>query len=243
LTKQPHIHGQGPKARTIEKIVRAQAFLLVPVLLAIGALCLQRRGPVGIAGMALVAVALVAVSRLLARVPRRELIGLANAVLVTAAAVVFVGIAVLPRLGVCRPLTVLSGSMRPTFDPGDLVIVRPEPVEQVRVGQVISYSVPVGIHQVETHRVIKVLRGGPHPIVQTQGDANNWRDPWTAELQGKTAWRLAVVIPYAGYAINALRSRTVHLISVGLVPLLLCLIVLAQLWGVSLTPKPRGARS
>jgi signal peptidase I len=243
LTKQPHIHGQGPKARTIEKIVRAQVLLLVPVLLAIGVLCLQRRGPVGIAGMALVAVALVAVSRLLARIPRCELIGLANGILLTGVAALFIGIAVLPRLGLYRPLTVLSGSMRPTFDPGDLVIVRPEPVEQVRVGQVISYSVPVGVHQVETHRVIKVLRGGAHPIVQTQGDANNWRDPWTAELQGKTAWRLVVVVPYAGYAINALRSRTVHLVSVGIVPLFLCLIVLAQLWGVSLTPKPRGARS
>jgi signal peptidase I len=70
-------------------------------------------------------VALVAVSRLLARIPRRELIGLVNGALVTVVAVVFVGIAVLPRLGLYRPLTVLSGSMRPTFDPGDLVIVRP----------------------------------------------------------------------------------------------------------------------
>ena len=30
-------------------------------------------------------------------------------------------LAILPRLGLYRPLTVLSGSMRPTFDPGDLV--------------------------------------------------------------------------------------------------------------------------
>jgi signal peptidase len=138
---------------------------------------------------------------------------------------------------------VLSGSMRPTFNPGDLVIVRPEPIREVRVGQVISYSVPVGARQVETHRVIRVLSGGAHPVIQTQGDANNWRDPWTAQLRGRTAWRLAVVIPYAGYAINALRSRTLHVATVVGAPAALCLLLLAQLWGVSLPRVASGARS
>jgi signal peptidase len=241
LTNQPHIDGQGSKARTIEQIVRAQALLLGLLLIGIGGLCVQRRDPVGIAGTALVAVALVALSRLLARVPRPELIRLVNGTLLTGVAVLFIGIAVLPRLGLYRPLTVLSGSMRPTFDPGDLIIVRPEPIEQVRVGQVISYSVPVGIHQVETHRVIRVLRGGPDPIVQTQGDANTWRDPWTAKLHGQTAWRLSFVVPYAGYAINALRSRTVHLAAVVVTPILVALLLLAQLWGLSLPARHRHA--
>src|SRR5439155_1538747 len=80
----------------------------------------------------------------------------------------------------------------------------------VRVGQVISYQVPVGAHQVETHRVVRILRGGAHPVVQTKGDANNRRDPWTARLEGRTAWRLALVVPYGGYVVNALRSPRLH---------------------------------
>ena len=34
----------------------------------------------------------------------------------------FAGLVVLPRLGLYRPVTVLSGTMRPTFSPGDMVI-------------------------------------------------------------------------------------------------------------------------
>jgi signal peptidase len=144
----------------------------------------------------------------------------------------FVTVAVGPRFGLYRPLTVLSGSMRPTFNPGDLVIVRPEPLRDVRAGQVIAYQVPVGVHQVETHRIVRVLHGGAHPVVQTKGDANNVRDPWTAKLSGTTAWRLAVVVPYGGYVINALRSRELHFAALVVAPGLVALLLLANLWGV-----------
>lgn len=151
----------------------------------------------------------------------------------------FVTVAVGPRFGLYRPLTVLSGSMRPTFNPGDLVIVRPEPLRDVRAGQVIAYQVPVGVHQVETHRIVRVLHGGAHPVVQTKGDANNVRDPWTAKLSGTTAWRLAVVVPYGGYVINALRSRELHFAALVVAPGLVALLLLANLWGVS----PRRRRT
>jgi signal peptidase len=238
VPKRGHLHGRGSGARTIELIVRAQVLLLVPALLGIAVLGILRRDASGLVLTGLASACLVALTPLFAKVPGlRSLIRVAVLALVAS---LFLGLALLPRLGLYRPLTVLSGSMRPTFDPGDLVIVRPEPVSSVRVGQVISYSVPVGEHQVETHRVIRVLRGGAHPIVQTQGDANNWRDPWTAQLQGTTAWRLTAVIPYGGYAINALRGRTAHLLTVVAAPVLLCLLLLAQLWGISL---PRRARA
>lgn len=153
-------------------------------------------------------------------------------VFVAAAVASLVAVAVLPQLGWYRPVTVLSGSMRPTFSPGDLIIVRPEPVRAVRVGQVISYQVPVGAHQVETHRVVRILRGGAHPVVQTKGDANNRRDPWTARLEGRTAWRLALVVPYGGYVVNALRSPRLHVATVLVAPGLIALLVLAELWDV-----------
>lgn len=163
----------------------------------------------------------------------RSLVRGAQTGLVTVSVALLVGVGLLPHLGWYRPVTVLSGSMRPTFSPGDLIIVRPEPLRDVRVGQVISYEVPVGAHQVETHRVIRVLHRGRTPVVRTQGDANNWPDPWTARLQGKTAWRLGLVVPYAGYAIGALRSRTVHLLSVLVFPAVLALLALARLWGLA----------
>lgn len=140
---------------------------------------------------------------------------------------------VLPRLGLYRPVTVLSGSMRPTFSPGDMVIDTPEPVRDVRVGQVISYQVPVGIHQVETHRIVRILSGGAHPVVQTQGDANNHVDPWTARLGGATAWRMRAVIPHLGYVVNFLRAPALRTAAIVVVPALLALVVLLEIWGLT----------
>jgi signal peptidase len=152
--------------------------------------------------------------------------------LLALALVLFLAIALLPRMGLYRPVTVLSGSMRPTFSPGDMVIVVPEPVSAVRVGQVISYQVPVGIRQVETHRVVRILHGGAHPTVQTQGDANNWPDPWTAKLAGKTAWRMVAVVPHLGYVINWLRGGSVRTAAIIVAPALLSLLMLFEIWGV-----------
>jgi signal peptidase I len=152
--------------------------------------------------------------------------------LLALALMLFLALAVLPRLGLYRPVTVLSGSMRPTFSPGDMIVVRPEPVSAVRVDQVISYQVPTGARQVETHRVIRVLSGGAHPVIQTQGDANNTPDPWTAKLEGSTAWQLTAVVPKLGYVVNALRSQTLRMVAIFIAPLLLALLFLLEIWGV-----------
>jgi signal peptidase len=162
------------------------------------------------------------------------LVGLAGWTATLAAIVAALGLGVLPHLGLYRTLTVLSASMQPTFSPGDIVVVRPEPIQQLRVGQVISYSVPVGAHQVETHRVVAILRGKgtTTPVIRTKGDNNTVVDPWTAQLNGSTVWRLQAVVPKAGYAINLMRGRTFHLISVILIPGLMAIGAVARMWGV-----------
>ena len=164
----------------------------------------------------------------------RFVVGLAGWTATLAAVVAAVGLGVLPHLGYYRTLTVLSASMQPTFSPGDVVIVRPEPIEQLRVGQVISYAVPVGAHQVETHRVVAILsgQGTSSPVIQTKGDNNTVVDPWQAQLHGSTIWRLEAVVPKAGYAINAMRNPTFHLLSVILIPGLLAVFAIARMWGV-----------
>jgi signal peptidase I len=112
-----------------------------------------------------------------------------------------------------------------------MVIDVPEPVSAVRVGQVISYQVPVGIHQVETHRIVHILQGGHHPTIQTQGDANNYHDPWTAKLEGNTAWRMVAVIPHLGYVVNFLRGPALQKAAIFVAPALLALLVISEIWG------------
>jgi len=136
----------------------------------------------------------------------------------------------LPNLGWYRTETVLSGSMKPYFSPGDIVVVTPEPTSDVRVGQVISYHIPVGDHHVQSHRVIKVVRGGAHPLVRTKGDANAAPDPWTARLNGGTAWQVRAVVPKAGWAIVWLRTPAVRRLAIFAVPLLLAMLGLWRIW-------------
>jgi signal peptidase I len=147
-----------------------------------------------------------------------------------AALAIFLLLALLPHTGLYRPETVLSGSMKPYFSPGDMVIVTPEPSRDVRVGQVISYHIPVGDHHVQTHRVVHVLRRGEHPVVRTKGDANNARDPWTARLDGSTAWRVRVVVPKLGWMVTWLRDPLVRLLTVFVAPALFALIALWRIW-------------
>jgi signal peptidase len=137
----------------------------------------------------------------------------------------------LPNLGWYRTETVLSGSMKPYFKPGDIVVVTPEPTSEVRVGQVISYHVPVGDRHVQSHRVIEVVRGGDQPLVRTKGDANSAPDPWTARLNGGTAWQVRLVVPKAGWGIVWLRKPAIRRLAIFAVPLLLALFGLWRIWG------------
>lgn len=123
----------------------------------------------------------------------------------------FVFLAVGPHSGRYRTLTVLSASMRPTFEPGAVVVVVPQPIREVAVGDVITYAIPVEDRRVVTHRVIEVLEPG---VVRTKGDANNTPDPWVARLQGSAAWTVRADIPGAGHVINAMRHPVARALSI-----------------------------
>lgn len=146
------------------------------------------------------------------------------------AVVALVAIGIGPRTGKYRTLTVLSGSMAPGIPVGALVIDVPEPAGQIRVGQVLTYQIPLLDHRVVSHRVVKVISDGPQPEVQTKGDANNSPDPWTAVITSPVAWRVWAVVPHAGQWIVDLRQPVVHKALVLGLPGLLTLMMLIQIW-------------
>jgi signal peptidase len=157
--------------------------------------------------------------------------------LALAAVVVLAAVAVGPRLGLYRMETVLSGSMQPTFSPGDVIIVTPEPVTAVRPGQVISYQIPIGDHHVESHRVVRVVQHGTHPVIITRGDNNAEADPWRAQLTSGTAWRERLVIPAVGRVIIWMRQPLVQRVCVLGIPILLAVWWLIGIW------RPRPAKT
>jgi signal peptidase len=219
-----------------EAIVRVQLLLLVPAaLLLVGVAAV--RGGAWLVLLPPASLLLVGHARLVARFPFRTWYGafgnLGLVISLSALAALVVG----PMLGMYRTVTVLSGSMRPTFSPGDMIVVSPEPMRSLRVGDVITYSTPTAGHPVETHRVVSIQSTGGDPIVQTKGDANNTVDPWRAQLHGATVWRFRFRLPALGYPLLWLRLRWVHIVTTLLVPVLLALYGLTRLW----FPSKRGA--
>lgn len=135
-----------------------------------------------------------------------------------------------PRLGGYRTLTVLTGSMRGTANPGDIIVDRPVALDTLRVGDVITYQIPVDDHRVISHRIIEILDPGTHPTIRTQGDANDAADPWLATLDQGPAWRMTAVVPKAGNAIRFLRSPAMHTATTLALPMLLAAFWLAAIW-------------
>lgn len=108
---------------------------------------------------------------------------------------------VVPRLIGAVPLAVLTGSMSPVIHPGDLIVTQPTDIQNIRVGDVITFQPHSADPMLITHRVVeKSVVAGEAQLV-TRGDANGANDePIVAEqVKGKVLYTL----PYVGYATQA----------------------------------------
>ncbi len=146
------------------------------------------------------------------------------------AAALFLGLAVGPHVLGYRTLTMRTSSMAPVVEPGDVVVVKGEPVSAVQAGQLLTFEAPVPGRPVYTHRVVTVERDGGTTVVTTKGDANTAPDPWTAALDGDVAWHVVAVVPALGWVLGALHHPLVHVLGVWLLPGAICVEVLLRLW-------------
>lgn len=89
-----------------------------------------------------------------------------------------------PSIGGIFPLIVLTDSMYPEIEAGDLIINKTLEPEEVRVGDVISFFDPAGNGStIVTHRVIEITTEDGAIAFRTKGDFNNTEDklPVTAD--------------------------------------------------------------
>lgn len=133
-------------------------------------------------------------------------------VVIICVALITAAIAV-PRIIGAVPLTVLSGSMVPTFNPGDLIITMPvdDPKEEVKRGDIITFQPESGVGTLITHRVSSVgFSMGGSTVFTTKGDANNGLDKPIIDEQvmGKYIYH----VPYVGYVANAIPNDTKPLV-------------------------------
>ena len=149
----------------------------------------------------------------------------------------FAFLAVGPHVLGYRTMTMLTGSMAPGIDPGDVTVAVAEPVSQLAVGQIISYQIPVQDRRVVSHRVVSVKRLANGTVqMQTKGDHNPGVDPWTAVVSDPQVWRVVAVVPRLGSVIQALRGPGLRTVFVYVGPAALALFLLAGIWRKSEEP-------
>jgi len=118
-------------------------------------------------------------------------------------AVILVLLLALPRLRTLTPLVVLSGSMEPYFNPGDMVLIEPVNASGVQIGDVVAFH-PTWAKGKEasdtlyTHRVVGVIRNSTGLYFVTKGDNNKEDDPRPVPAQNVVG-KVTIVLPYLGY--------------------------------------------
>jgi len=117
-------------------------------------------------------------------------------------------------------MTVLTGSMAPTYPPGTLVIVKPIDAQELRIGDPITYQIKSGESAVVTHRVVAINNSTDGSVTfVTKGDANGAADAQPVEpvqLKGKVWYS----VPWIGYLNNLVngdaRGWIIPTIAIGL---------------------------
>jgi signal peptidase len=135
-------------------------------------------------------------------------LGLSTGLLLLVAALAVVLI-VVPKATGSMPLTVLTQSMEPTLPPGTLLVVRPTPVDDIRVGDVVTYQIVSGQPAVVSHRVVSVSSSsdGERTFV-LKGDNNAEADPapvTAVQIRG-VVWYSVPEIGIVNQVVNGSRS-------------------------------------
>ncbi len=99
---------------------------------------------------------------------------------------------------------IYSGSMEPTVKVGSLLLTRPADVEDLRVGDVITYRSP-GNHTTLTHRIVSIRQQDGERAFTTKGDASLEPDPREVILRGQVS-KMVFDVPYLGYVVDFAKS-------------------------------------
>lgn len=82
-----------------------------------------------------------------------------------------------PSIGGTFPLIVLTDSMYPEIESGDLIVCNTAKAEEIKVNDVISFFDPAGNGtSIVTHRVVELVEKDGETLFRTRGDNNNTND-------------------------------------------------------------------
>ena len=140
-----------------------------------------------------------------------------SAALLALTLAVAVAVVALPTVVGGSAMTVLTQSMEPGLPPGTLVVIKPTPVDDIAVGDVMTYQIRSGESAVVTHRVISKTYAGGEVTFITQGDNNSAPDAAPVqEIQVRgTLWYSLPLLGWVNTALNGPNRTIVVAIAVG----------------------------
>lgn len=147
--------------------------------------------------------------------------------------VTLIGLAVVvPSLLGFHLYAIATGSMTGTLDVGTLAIAREVPVDQLAVGDIITYVPPAetGIGHPVTHRIASIAPSadGATTFV-TRGDANADVDPWEFSLEAGTQARVERQVPQLGHPVLALTDPRTRFLAIGIPAVAIAILALRDL--------------
>ena len=145
---------------------------------------------------------------------------------------------VLPITGNFKVMVVQSGSMAPKIKMGSVVVIKP--VEEYKIGDVITFGPYSRIKAPITHRIsdVKIVNG--QPVYITKGDANNspdQREVQKKEILGKVLFD----IPYLGYVVD-FAKKPVGFALIIIIPAAIIIIDEAKKIYAEVKKKKKGKR-
>ena len=122
--------------------------------------------------------------------------------------------------------------MSGTYEKGSVVFEQRVPVEELAVGDVITYLPPPDskVPNLVTHRISEITTAEDGTTMfRTKGDANEDVDPWTFALVDETQPVVRFGVPYVGWGVIALADRETRMLVLGVPAGLVALMSLIEL--------------
>jgi signal peptidase I len=128
-------------------------------------------------------------------------------------------------------MTVLSGSMEPGIHTGSLIAVKPvDDPTKFKKGDIITFKGSDDPNKLITHRIIEVQKVDSTVQYITKGDNNDAKDPSPVTPSHVVGEYDGFTIPYVGYAIEFMKSKTGAVVLMIIPGVLLILYSVFSVW-------------
>lgn len=175
------------------------------------------------------------------RFSRGRIVRIVGILLLLAVVLPFVIYAVPQIAGADSSYVVLSGSMQPTMNPGDVVVIESVPASEIEEGDIVTFQ-REGEPKPTTHRVTEVVQQDGDVAFQTKGDDSESADQQlvtSTQLEGRVpvVAGYPFVIPLIGHVILFASTQRGFVLLIA-VPI--GLLILSEIWSLSRSLRASG---